>query len=213
MNRHSILSISAMTVLGLAVLPGNAVSQQRSLQDQLVGSWSFVSAINTRADGTKVDTFGPNPGGLLMFDDNGRYASVVVRPGVPKFASNNREAGSAEENKTAMQGSIAHVGRYTVNEADRSVTLHIEYSSFPNWNGTKQVRKITALTDDVLTYNVANPSAGGHSTCAAQMVSQNWRRRSTRWDSGEPAMMAALSAPIEMPASQVGRIPASCIPS
>jgi hypothetical protein len=48
MNRHSILSISAMTVLGLAVLPGSAVSQQMSLKDQLVGSWSFISAINTQ---------------------------------------------------------------------------------------------------------------------------------------------------------------------
>jgi hypothetical protein len=159
MNRHSILSISAMTALGLAVLPGSAVSQQRLLKDQLVGSWSFVSAVNTRADGTKVDTFGPNPGGLLMFDDNGRYASLVVRPGVPKFASNNREAGTAEENKAAMQGSIAHVGRYTVNEADRSVMFHIEYSSFPNWNGTEQRRPIT-IAGDEMKYIVPTPSTG-----------------------------------------------------
>jgi hypothetical protein len=159
MNRRSILSISAMTLLGLAVSAGSAVSQQRPLKDQLVGSWSFVSAVNTRADGTKVDTFGPNPGGLLMFDGNGRYASVVVRPGVPKFASNNRDAGTAEENKAAMQGSIAHVGRYTVNEADRSVTLHIEYSSFPNWNATEQRRPIT-IAGDEMKYIVPTPSTG-----------------------------------------------------
>lgn len=159
MNRRGILSISVMTVLGLAVSAGSAVSQQRSLKDQLVGSWSFVSAVNIRADGTKVDTFGPNPGGLLIFDDNGRYASVVVRPGVPKFASNNREAGTVEENKAAMQGSIAHVGRYTVNEADRSVTLHIEYSSFPNWNGTEQRRPIT-IAGDEMKYIVPTPSTG-----------------------------------------------------
>ena len=159
MNRRSILSISVMTVLGLAVSAGSAVSQQRSLKEQLVGSWSFVSAVNIRADGTKVDTFGPNPGGLLMFDDNGRYASVVVRPGVPKFASNNREAGTAEENKSAMQGSIAHVGRYTVDETDRSVTLHIEYSSFPNWNGTEQRRPIT-MAGDEMKYIVPTPSTG-----------------------------------------------------
>ena len=159
MNRHSILSISAMTALGLAVLPGGAVGQQRSLKDQLVGSWSFVSAVNTRADGTKVDTFGPNPGGLLIFGADGHYASVVVRPGVPKFASNNRDAGTAEENKAAMQGSIAHVGTYTVNEADHSVTLHMEYSSFPNWNGTEQRRPVT-MAGDEMKYIVPTPSAG-----------------------------------------------------
>src|SRR5215813_14338908 len=159
MNRRSVLSISVMTVLGLAVSAGSAVSQQRSLKDQLVGSWSFVSAVNIRAEGTKVDTFGRNPGGLLIFDDNGRYASLVVRPGVPKFASNNREAGSADENKAAMQGGIAHAGRYTVNEADRSVTFHIEYSTFPNWNGTEQKRPITVAGDD-MKYTVLTPSAG-----------------------------------------------------
>lgn len=159
MNRHSILSISAMTVLGLAMLPSGAVSQQRSLKDQLVGSWSYVSAVNTRADGTKVDTFGPNPGGLLMFDNNGRYASVAVRPGVPKFASNNREAGTAEENMVAMHGSLAHFGTYTVNEADHSVTLHIEYSSFPNWNGTEQRRPVT-IAGDEMKYIVPMPSSG-----------------------------------------------------
>jgi hypothetical protein len=159
MNRRGILRISAMTVLGMAVLPGNAVSQQQSLKDQLVGSWSFASAVNTRPDGSKIETFGPNPAGLLIFDGNGRYASLVVRPGVPKFASNNREAGSADENKAAMQGSIAHAGRYTVNEADRSVTFHIEYSTFPNWNGTEQRRPIT-IAGDELKYTVPTPSTG-----------------------------------------------------
>jgi hypothetical protein len=159
MNCHSILSVSAMTALGLAVLPGGAVSQQRSLKDQLVGSWSFVSVVNTRADGTKVDPFGPNPGGLLVFDDNGRYASLVVRPGVPKFASNSRETGTAEENKAAVHGSIAHVGRYTIDEADGSVTFHIEYSSFPNWNGTEQRRPITIARDE-MKYVVPTPSTG-----------------------------------------------------
>jgi hypothetical protein len=43
MNRRSILSISAMTVLALAVLPGSAVAQQKTLKDQLVGTWTLVS--------------------------------------------------------------------------------------------------------------------------------------------------------------------------
>jgi hypothetical protein len=159
MNRRSIFSLSAIAALGLAVLPGSAVGQQKSVKEQLVGSWSFATAVTTLPNGTKVNTFGPNPSGLLIFDSNGRYASLVVRPGVPKFASNNRDAGTAEENKAAMQGAIAHAGRYTVNEADRSVTFHIEQSSFPNWNGTEQRRPITVSGDD-LKYTVLTPSGG-----------------------------------------------------
>src|SRR5499433_1767032 len=97
MNRRSVFSASAIAVFGLAVMTGGAVGQQKSLKEQLVGTWSFASAITTRPDGSKVETFGPNPGGLLIFDSNGRYASLVVRQGVPKFASNSREAGTAEE--------------------------------------------------------------------------------------------------------------------
>ncbi len=46
-----------------------------------------------------------------------------------------------------------------------------------------------------------------------QMRSQNPRRRSTRSSSREPAMIAALIDPIEMPEIQLGRMPASCSPS
>src|SRR5262249_28626271 len=43
MHRRNMLSISAITALGLALMPGNAVSQQKSLKDQLVGAWTLVS--------------------------------------------------------------------------------------------------------------------------------------------------------------------------
>ena len=159
MNRHSILSISAMTVLGLSCYPAAPSANKGHPRSSSSEAGRLSQLSIPGADGTKVDTFGPNPGGLWMFDGNGRYASVVVRPGLPKFASNNRDAGTAEENKAAMQGSIAHVGRYTVNEADRSVTLHIEYSSSPNWNGTDQRRPIT-IAGDEMKYIVPTPSSG-----------------------------------------------------
>jgi len=160
MNRRTILNITAVMALGLAILPGSAVSQQKTLKEQLVGSWSYVTAVTTLPNGSKVDTFGPNPAGLLIFDATGRYASVAIRPGVPKFASNNRAAGTAEENKAAMEGAIAHAGRYTVNEADRTVTFHIEQSSYPNWNGTEQ-RRPTTVSGDEMKYTVPTASIGG----------------------------------------------------
>jgi hypothetical protein len=38
MNRRNILSLFAITALGLAMLPGNALAQQKSLKDQLLES-------------------------------------------------------------------------------------------------------------------------------------------------------------------------------
>jgi hypothetical protein len=55
--------------------------------------------------------------------------------------------------------------------------------------------------------------ASGQSTGTPQIVSQKLRSRSIRSPSGEPAITAAFNAPIEMPAIQFGRTPASCKPS
>ena len=54
---------------------------------------------------------------------------------------------------------------------------------------------------------MVNAPPGSHT------VSQNSRRRGMRSSGAFPAMIAALIAPIEMPAYQLGRMPASCKPS
>ena len=97
MNRRNILSLSAITALGLALLPGSALSQQKSLKEQLVGTWTFVSSADVRKDGAKVDRWGPNPRGMLVFDATGRYVLVINRSDLRKFASNSVDQGTAEE--------------------------------------------------------------------------------------------------------------------
>jgi Lipocalin-like domain len=106
---------------------------------------------------------------MLMFSPAGHYSAQFERANLPKIKSNEPEKATPEEAKAITGGTLAHFGDYTVNEADKTFTKHIHASSFPNWNGTKQVRKITALTDDVLTFNVANPSAAGAAGDIAQI--------------------------------------------
>jgi hypothetical protein len=50
MNRLSILGIAATTALGLAILSGSVVAQQKPLTEQLVGSWTLVSSDQMRPD-------------------------------------------------------------------------------------------------------------------------------------------------------------------
>src|SRR3979490_2136160 len=73
-------SISAMTVFGLALVPSSAVSQQKSLNEQLVGAWTLVSGDITAPDGTKRQPYGANPKGILILDAGGRYAWMAMRP-------------------------------------------------------------------------------------------------------------------------------------
>jgi hypothetical protein len=156
MQRLNILSLSAITALGLAFLSGNAIAQQKSLKEQLVGTWLFVSSIDTQKDGTKTDRWGPSPKGTLVFDANGRYVLAINRSDLRKFASDRVDQGTAEENKAVLQGSIFHFGTYSVNEAEKMVTSQIEGGSFPNLFGGAQKRVITSITADELKYT--NPA-------------------------------------------------------
>jgi hypothetical protein len=161
MNRFHFRSPLAMALLflGTALLSERAIGQQQSLREQLVGTWTYVSVDIVLPDGSRVPLFGPNPSGLASFDGNGRYLLLTARNGLPKFASNNRAGGTAEENKMVVQGSIAHFGRYTVNETDRTITFHIDTSTFPNWNGADQKRPF-ALTGNELKWTTAASSGG-----------------------------------------------------
>jgi Lipocalin-like domain len=46
-----------------------------------------------------------------------------------------------------------------VNDADKTITFHIETSTFPNWNGTEQKRPFT-VTGDELKWTTAASSGG-----------------------------------------------------
>src|SRR5215213_5167503 len=113
MNRRTVLSQSAILFWGLAFLPNSAISQQKSLKDQLVGTWTFVGSTGKNSDGNPI--WGANPKGQLIFTNNGHYSSHILRSDVPKFASKSRLQGTPDENKAAVYGGIASFGTYTVN--------------------------------------------------------------------------------------------------
>jgi hypothetical protein len=87
MTRRIILGISAATTVGLVFLAGLAVAQKQSLKEQLVGTWLVVAVDNIRRDGSRFQSLGPNPKGILMFDANGWFAFQLAQPARPKFAS------------------------------------------------------------------------------------------------------------------------------
>jgi Lipocalin-like domain len=158
MNRHSIFSVSAMTAVGLALLLGHAIAQQKSLKDQLVGTWALVSNDNVAPDGTKRQIFGANPKGILIYEANGRYAQIFLRPGRPKFKANNRLQGTPEEIKAAYEGALVHFGTWSVTEADNTIVLRTEGALYPNQEGTEGKRSIVSLTADEL--KLVNPASG-----------------------------------------------------
>lgn len=106
----------------------------------LVGTWSLVSSDIVK-DGSKTETYGPHPRGLLIFGGDGHYALIFTRSDLPKVASGNRAVTTAEENKAIAGGLVATYGTY---EADsKFITLHIANATFANWTGADQRRAYT----------------------------------------------------------------------
>ena len=147
--------ILAFFILAIFCLPTGAKAQ--SSRD-IVGSWGFILNETTKADGTKVDTYGAAPKGIIMFDAGGHFALFIANPQRPKFASGSRLQGTAEEYKAAVQGSISYFGKYSIDEDAKAIKFQIEASSFPNWDGVTQTRPFSISGDELRFTNSSGSS-------------------------------------------------------
>lgn len=164
-----ILKLSAFTALGLALVPDEAISQQKTLNEQLIGTWKIVSVQNARPDGSVIQLFGSNPRGIAVFDAHGHTVIVLMRSDRPKFAANNRDLGTPEENSATVRGTHAYFGTYSVNEADKTLTFHVESNTFPNQEGIDTIRFIS-IKGDEFRWTTPAPSVGGRSEAVWERV-------------------------------------------
>lgn len=151
---------SLAMALAVACCAPGAAAQSAS---DLVGAWTLVSSVTER-DGTKTDQFGVGAKGMLVFDAGGRFMLTIIGAELPRFASNNRAGGTAEENKAVMSKSIAMIGTYAVDSQARVLTFKVESATFPNWDGTEQKRLLAAGDKDELKYVTPTASSGGVGT-------------------------------------------------
>src|SRR5258708_10098508 len=148
-------------------LLSSSVALAQSASD-VVGTWTLVSSVTER-DGTRIDQFGSGAKGMLTLDAEGHFMLTIIGPDLPKFASNNRAAGTPQENRAVVSKSIAMVGTYSVNSADKALIFNVDSASFPNWNGTEQKRLLVSGNADELKYITPTASSGGIGTVT-------WRR-------------------------------------
>jgi hypothetical protein len=102
----------------------------------LTGTWSFVSSINTRKDGSIVDRWGANPRGMLMFDGAGHFSQIIT----------------GSESRLFGAKTFAGFGTYTFDKASGALTLTFNGCSIGRVVGSVQERRIVLLTADELKY-------------------------------------------------------------
>ena len=167
MNSRVSFAACAIAAIGSSVMTSDALGQKPSFKAQLVGTWTLLSWEQKKGDGTKVERYGTSPKGIAFFDAGGRYIITVMRSDRARYASNALWQGTPEENKETADGTITYFGKYSISEADSSIAIHVEGSSFPNWNGTDQKRSV-AITGDRLILTLRPP--------AGDVVDVIWKR-------------------------------------
>ena len=117
MKRHNVFELGAI-VLGLVLLPSSAISQQKSLKDQIVGTWLYTSVYDQYEDGKKIHTFGTAIKEQTTYGGDGRFTQVLI--GEPRSELKTKDP------RRPDAFVIAFYGTYAVNEADKSVSYRIE---------------------------------------------------------------------------------------
>ena len=98
----SIRKVAMVMLMVVAVLSGGMLSgapgvwakeKGSTLAKQVQGSWTLVS-VYVEQDGKKIEPFGSQPRGFLIFTHDGRFLEILLRQNLPKFAGNNRMNGT-----------------------------------------------------------------------------------------------------------------------
>jgi hypothetical protein len=135
--RCMVASLSLLVALTTAFLmtASHAQAPAKSLKDALVGHWQLVSVTaNERTP------YGASPHGSMFIDAGGHFSTIVVSDGDAR--------------------SLGYFGTFTVSEADKVVTLHIEDSvggGTPNAAG-RELKRLITLNGDELTIQNQTPA-------------------------------------------------------
>jgi Lipocalin-like domain len=157
MNRRCVLGLCAIALVAIPAFPNSSVAQGKSLKDQLVGTWIYVSSTAKRDDGSNVPR--PSLQGAVTYTADGRFHFITTRTDLPKLASS--DAPSPDEAMAIASGVIAYTGTYTVDENTKTIHPNIETSTLPNLVGAPNLRRIvTSITDEELKFTNPRTSAG-----------------------------------------------------
>jgi hypothetical protein len=138
-------------------VPKESARSTPSVPAQLVGSWRLVSRQSRRANG-EVETdagLSATPLGILIYDQSGHVAAQLSRRDrtiaiLPEECQAAITTKGTSDTAQTILGYDAYFGTYKVNEADGTVTHHLEAALFPGDIG-KDIERHFTISGDQLT--------------------------------------------------------------
>jgi hypothetical protein len=159
MNKICVLGVCAVALVTIPAFPNTGLAQGKSLKDQLVGTWIYVSSTGKRDDGSTVPR--PSLQGAVTYTTDGRFHFITTRTDTPKVSSSDPSRPTPEEAMSIASGSVAYTGTYTVDEATKTVHANVETSTFANLVGAPNQRRIiSSITADEMKFTNPRTPAG-----------------------------------------------------
>src|SRR5262249_29514820 len=90
MGRREVGLIAVAAVFACAALP--AAAQQKSLKEQVIGTWQIVSVVEFYPEGRKETPWGPNIKGAVSFDPHGKVLLMIIGADLPNPSGKPQEA-------------------------------------------------------------------------------------------------------------------------
>jgi hypothetical protein len=145
MVRRTILGLSTIALLASVTA---AFAEQKTLKDQIIGTWSITSIYDLFDSGKKFNPWGMGVKGSLTFVSGGRYTQMIIGEIEPAMKT--------PDTRRADAFAMAAVGTYTVNEAEKQITVRFERATNSIRNGAEQVW-VATFSGDTLTLAATTP--------------------------------------------------------
>jgi Lipocalin-like domain len=151
MNRRTMLTMTTLAFLwlGIALPPSDALGQQKTLKELIVGAWILHSVYDQTENGVKHEPWCVGVKGIAMFDENGHYSWQIMAAGRPKSEGTIL--------RTPVWPAIAFFGTYTVDETAKTFNYHTEHCTFPQWDGISGTDSIAMPTENELNITTTKP--------------------------------------------------------
>ncbi|MFD4818831.1 lipocalin-like domain-containing protein [Peribacillus butanolivorans] len=130
---------------------------EKSMRDQVVGTWSLVSYETQDADGHVIYPLGKDAKGFIMYNPDGYMSAQLMASGRPAYQSGDLHTGSLEEMATAAHGYLAYSGQFEVDEENHQLIHHMDVSLNPTWLNQAQPRIAKIEGDQVVIFNGLHP--------------------------------------------------------
>ena len=132
--------------------------QKGQLAKRIVGAWRLVS-VEGQPPG--LPGFYDRPTGLIVYDSSGTMSVQIANRGGRRRFAGGLAAGTEQEKARAFDSYFSYYGTYTVDDAEETVTHHVEDSSYPDLRGRNHVRWVEFQGNDRMALIPREDGKGG----------------------------------------------------